>query len=394
MECNYCKKEFKNVGGLGAHVKRCEYIHTIKQDIIYAYNTEGIGAISKKFNIGKNTTLTIIKEAGIQLRTHAESSKLAHILYPEKFKHSDESKAKMRIKRLAWMKANPNNTAWRTRNKPSYPEQLFINICNELNLLSKYDIVREYSVYPYFIDFAFINEKIGIEIDGSQHWLNADRLSSDIVKDELLRKNGWRIMRIPAFKIQNSYNAIKEDVNNFVSCTSYVDKIYQNDIIEYEKIKESKYNIIKLNKASKKVNKLNIANIRKVEFDEVYPQVGWTIQLAKKWNMTSQSVGRYCRKNYGISTEHIRITKENILNCFSKNMNLTQIGKLYSISYNTVSDYCKKYEIPIQKYVVKVDWKSINLSELLKTKTCSQIAKELAVTPASVYRQISKITQL
>ena len=110
--------------------------------------------------------------------------------------------------------------------------------------------------------------------------------------------------------------------------------------------------------------------------------------IAKTWNMTSQSVGRYCRKNYGIGVEHLRITKENILDCFSKNMNLTQIGNLYSLDSSTVSDYCKKYNITVPKYVVKVDWKTIDLRELLKTKTVHQIATFLDIKPDTVYKKI------
>lgn len=391
MECIYCNKSFKNEGGLGAHIKTCERITALKSDIIDAYSSYGIGTISRKFNIGNNTALHIIKDSGIKLRTRDESIKLSHSLYPEKFKHSDETKYKMRIKRLDWMKANPDKTAWRTRNNPSYPELLFIKICNELNLVSIYDIVREYSVHPYFIDFAFTNANVAIEVDGSQHWLNADRVTCDIAKDELLRTKGWRIMRIPAFKIQNSYNEIKTDLINFLNDISITEKLYNNDIIEYEQIKEAKRNNKLIKKSNKQSVKLHIVNSRKIEFDAIYPHIGWTMQLAKKWNMTSQAVGRYCRKHYGIGTEHIRLTRDDILNSFSKNLNLTDISKLYGISSSTVSDYCKKYNIEIPKYVVKVDWKTIDLHELLKTKTGAQIAKELDVTPSSVYNQIKKL---
>jgi arylsulfatase len=50
----------------------------------------------------------------------------------------------------------------------------------------KYSIVREYSVFPYFIDFAFVNEKVAVEIDGSQHLL-PERKDRDDKKDELLK---------------------------------------------------------------------------------------------------------------------------------------------------------------------------------------------------------------
>ncbi len=41
----------------------------------------------------------------------------------------------------------------------------------EIGFDKKYLIVRERSILPYFIDFSFENEKVGLEIDGSQHLL-------------------------------------------------------------------------------------------------------------------------------------------------------------------------------------------------------------------------------
>jgi hypothetical protein len=62
----------------------------------------------------------------------------------------------MREKRLSFMKEHPEKTAWRQSNM-SYPEKCFQDIIKENNLDKKYLIYREYSVFPYFIDFAFIN---------------------------------------------------------------------------------------------------------------------------------------------------------------------------------------------------------------------------------------------
>lgn len=44
-------------------------------------------------------------------------------------------------------------------------------------------------MFPYFIDFAFVDLKIAIEIDGSQHLLK-DRKQRDELKDKLLTNNG------------------------------------------------------------------------------------------------------------------------------------------------------------------------------------------------------------
>ena len=71
----------------------------------------------------------------------------------------------------------------------SYPEQQFIKFLEEKGYSEKFLIEREKSVYPYFIDFAFIDLKIAIEIDGSQH-LEEDRKRRDDEKDKLLQSQG------------------------------------------------------------------------------------------------------------------------------------------------------------------------------------------------------------
>jgi very-short-patch-repair endonuclease len=77
------------------------------------------------------------------------------------------------------------------RQKLSYPEEYFKRILdfNKIN----YEIDK--AVGRYFIDFALIDYKVALEIDGKQHeW--SDRKESDLRKDKLLLENGWRVFRI------------------------------------------------------------------------------------------------------------------------------------------------------------------------------------------------------
>ena len=64
--------------------------------------------------------------------------------------------------RIKYMKNNPDSTAWRKKNL-SYPERLFLNKLYELKWNEKYNIIREKSVFPYFIDFALVDLKIAID---------------------------------------------------------------------------------------------------------------------------------------------------------------------------------------------------------------------------------------
>lgn len=214
MKCNICDREFENKGGYVSHIKTCDYVNTIKDEIISLYVDSfiGINEIGKKFNIGKDT---VIKVLGDKKRSISEGVKIARKKYPERYICSEETKEKIRKKRIQFMKNNPDKTAWRTSNL-SYPEKLFLEKLEILNWGEKYSIIREFCVFPYFIDFAFVNEKVAIEIDGSQHLLE-DRRIKDIKKDELLINNGWSVIRISEKEVKTNLDEIMLKIENILN---------------------------------------------------------------------------------------------------------------------------------------------------------------------------------
>lgn len=92
------------------------------------------------------------------------------------------------------MMLNGNHNGWKSRlgKQPSYPEQYFIDLFTIENIN---DYVREFQVDKWFIDFAFVDAKIAIEIDGKQHEY-AERKIKDEEKDFHLINNGWTVLRI------------------------------------------------------------------------------------------------------------------------------------------------------------------------------------------------------
>ena len=57
--------------------------------------------------------------------------------------------------------------------------------------LSGWKFRRQHPIPPYIADFACIQAKLIIEVDGGQH---ADS-AYDSVRDEHLRRHGWRVLR-------------------------------------------------------------------------------------------------------------------------------------------------------------------------------------------------------
>lgn len=111
-------------------------------------------------------------------------------------------KAKERVK-------NGIHVGWKTRPIESYPEKFWKhvlinnNIDFEFNFYIQKKELGLANLAGYFLDFKLQN-KIDLEIDGKQHKYK-DREESDIVRDNALISNGWKVYRI-------DWNEINTDV--------------------------------------------------------------------------------------------------------------------------------------------------------------------------------------
>lgn len=91
---------------------------------------------------------------------------------------------------------NNSYRGWKARTKePSYPEKYFISLF-ENEKVAGWD--RELKVGKWFIDFAFKDKMIALEIDGKQHEL-PERKASDVEKDAFLKLQNWEVIRIKWF---------------------------------------------------------------------------------------------------------------------------------------------------------------------------------------------------
>jgi len=267
----------------------------IKNEVLKLYdNGLSIIKISDKLKISRIKVSEILNG---KTRSISEAVKLAHKLYPKKFKHTKETKIILREKRLKWMKDNPEKTAWRLANI-SYPEKLMLNKFRELKYNEKYLIIREKSIFPYFIDFAFENEKIAFEIDGSQHLL-PERMENDKSKDKLLIENGWSIIRVSEYEVKNNIDNVIMILENKLSNNKTVEKIKVGIISEIKKryIKKERNK----NGFTNKEIKSHIKN-RKVE-RPIYEQLINDVKLlglegtGRKYGVTGNSIKKWI-KNY------------------------------------------------------------------------------------------------
>ena len=94
--------------------------------------------------------------------------------------------------------AEGRHTGWRSRDKcnrswaEKYVEE---KILNPMGYEKDIHFKTDFPQGKWFIDFAFVNRKIAIEIDGKQHEY-PDRQIKDAEKDAWLQANGWTVHRI------------------------------------------------------------------------------------------------------------------------------------------------------------------------------------------------------
>lgn len=120
------------------------------------------------------------------------------------------------LKKKKFLKENPDKIPYLLNHssKISYPEKYFKELFDSL----KINLEFQYSLYPYFLDFAKIESKIDIEIDGGQHTYDKRIVEHDKKRNDYLEKLGWKIIRIKWSEYKKmSYNERCQFVKDLVS---------------------------------------------------------------------------------------------------------------------------------------------------------------------------------
>ena len=112
-------------------------------------------------------------------------------------KHTDDTKEKISISmKKAHAEGRAHNIGeCRWNNKPSWPEQWFMTVIENEFTDKKYQ--REFPFHRFSLDFAWVEKKKCIEIDGEQHEVDVEQKRRDLQKDNLLHEDGWKLLRMP-----------------------------------------------------------------------------------------------------------------------------------------------------------------------------------------------------
>lgn len=195
----------------------------IKNSILNENNKKRI--INKSNSVTKNVGNIVIEKicpvCGKQFykRTLTCSIRCGHVYRVKMHPITVETREKLsqKAKKLV---AEGKHKGWTTRNIESYPEKFFKKVLENNNIdyeFNKPVTKNELGIQEngcYFLDFALKNN-IDLEIDGKQH-LVKERHQHDIVRDNRLKKNGWKVYRIAWKALPKNNEYIKAEIDKFI----------------------------------------------------------------------------------------------------------------------------------------------------------------------------------
>lgn len=203
IKCDICGKFFK-LKGLGSHKWRS---HT---EIGLKFKPTPRNTIPWNKGVTKENNESMKRQSNT-LKFGYKSGRLKPSTLGKKL--TDEHKQKISVSRIKFLKENSDMVPYKLNHshKVSYPEKYFMKVLN--------GFIYNYKVPTtlYEIDFANIKDKIAIEIDGEQHYVDKRIIKHDIKRTKKLESLGWRIIRVRWSVYQKlNYNEKKEIINNLM----------------------------------------------------------------------------------------------------------------------------------------------------------------------------------
>lgn len=208
--CEACKREFEKRHSFNGHKAHCGKTRPKK------YNTNGR---RKRPKVTKCPFCEYSNNNYLKLGGHIGSCKKKpnYNDWVEKIrkastgkKAKDESKIKISKSRIKYLIENPDKVPYLMHHssKESYPEKIFRIALIENNIQGW---IQEYRNGIYSYDFAFVEHKIDIEIDGNTH--RSEKVKKiDERRDLWSKEQGWRVIRISAKEVKDNVNKCIEKI--------------------------------------------------------------------------------------------------------------------------------------------------------------------------------------
>lgn len=273
-KCDFCGLTTNNHQSFLSHLKSCNIVKGNIDDIISEYNSGiTLRTIIQKYKISYALLTRVLSKKSIHIRTKLDVDKLR--IGKPGHKHTDDTKLKLSNLKKEYLRKNPDKHNWKSSEKfKSIPCEKFKKVIDEMGI----NYIPEMNISSdrhFSIDIAMPEYKIGIEINGNQHY-NPDGTLKDYYqkRHDYIKSIGWTLFEIHYSECFSSDN-IKKLVNNIISGKK---DIYDFDYESYlkNKLDKKKSNLCECgsykNKNSKKCRNCskieNAINRRKVKRPE------------------------------------------------------------------------------------------------------------------------------
>lgn len=294
MNCKHCDIKF-NKFGLKQHEEKCtlnkNIIDSIKND--YLNNFFSTKDITKKYKI---SFIVISRILGKNLRNKSLANKVSK----KERKVSDEVKRKISIGRSLYLKNNPDKIKWVGNESIPCSQFKKILIDNNINFVEEFQPLKERF---FCIDISFPDKKIGIEINGEQHYDRTGKLKKYYQeRHDLIESDGWKLYEIHTSLV-------------------YKEQFIKDFLINLK----SNYNLSNIDYSFfEKIKKENFCSCGKKIFKTSSTCFECFTKLSKKRKVN--------RPSYNILIEEI------------KKFGYSGTGKKYNVKGNSVKKWIKMYE--------------------------------------------------
>lgn len=186
--CQFCARKTTNAGANKKHENSCyKNPNRVKYE-------RSPNAGMKKGSKGGNQ-YTKAKKMGMDKPVVSDETRKKISEKSKLQRHTQETRDKISKARIKYLAENPDMVPYKLNHYskgPSYPERYWKKVFD----IHKVNYVEQHPVHVYQLDFAIIDRKIDIEIDGEQHYLDNRIVESDKRRNEYLKSLGWTIIRI------------------------------------------------------------------------------------------------------------------------------------------------------------------------------------------------------
>jgi hypothetical protein len=189
--CQYCGSERKNKNSLSGHQRLC------KNNPEKSFTPFMSEEFQKTKNGKKRNQYTKAKELGLEKPKLSDSTKEKWSKSSSGRKHTDETKNNLSHLRINFLKQNPDKHPWKKNTKfisaPCEYLKQFLQ-SNNIEFISEYMPLLN---RMFSIDIALPTYKLGIEVNGNQHYNKDGTLKSYYQeRHNLIESDGWILIEL------------------------------------------------------------------------------------------------------------------------------------------------------------------------------------------------------